>query len=329
MNTSTWAAVAPGRTCPAAQRRRRAGAPLRRALLLLAAGAVSGSLAACGGGSSSSAGALLSQTLSTHRPIESGQLELSLALAGASAERLSSVRLTGRFQAAGAGRLPNFALTLALKQPARKLAVSAVSVHRRLFLALGGAWFLVPGGTAQALGRAYAQSGAAPTARRSALATIGLNPGRWLTSPTIAGSANVAGEDTVQILARVDASRFLADARRLSQTLTSPIGAQQSDPLSLARISTGSHPRDWVMHVYTGAHDHILRRLALGVAVVISTPTGNSAGRLELGTLTFTLAVAQPNQPQTIAAPANTQPLSQLGPALERLGSGRALNAGL
>jgi hypothetical protein len=216
---------------------------------------------------------------------------------------------------------------LGLNYPARELAVGAVSMPGRLFLRVGGAWFLVPRGTAQALARGYAQSARAPTvARGSVLATIGLNPARWLTSPRIVGATNLAGEDAVQSLARVDASRFLADARKLSQPLTSLTGAQLSDPLSLARISTGPHPRGWVMHVYTGAHDHILRRLALGVPVVISTPpAGNSFGRLELGTLTFTLALAQPNQPQTIAAPSNAQPLSQLGPALERLGLARGL----
>ncbi|MCW3027181.1 MAG: hypothetical protein JWN81_392 [Solirubrobacterales bacterium] len=330
MNTSTCAAVAPGRTRQATRWSGRARSPLRWVLVLMAAGGVSGGLAACGGGDpSSTAGTLLNQTLSTHRPVASGKFELFLALAGAPGGPRSSLHLTGRFQAAGAGRLPNFALTLGLNRRGRDFAVGAVSTRAQLFLQLGGAWFPVPPGTAQALASGYAQGGTAPTgSRSSALATIGMDPASWLTSPRLVGSANVAGEDTVQILARVDASRFLADAQKLSGALTPLTGAQLSDPLSLAHISTGPHPRGWVMQVSTGAHDHILRRLALGVPVVILTPTAGNplagrGGRLELGTLTFTLAVAHPNQPQLIAAPGNTQPLSALGPAFERLSSGR------
>jgi hypothetical protein len=285
-------------------------------------------LTACGGGSSPSAAALLKETLSTHRPIASGQLAASLTLAGASGRQPSSLHLAARFQAAASGRLPDFALSLGLNQTARELAVGAVSMQGRLFLALGGAWFLVPAGAAQALARGYAESGAAPTlSGGSALARIGVDAARWLTSPRIAGSVKLAGEDTIEILASVDASRFLADAQRLSQALTSPVGAQlsdPSDPLSLRRISNGPEPRGWTMHVYTGAHDHILRRLAMAVTVLISTPTsGNSSRTRELGTLSFTLAVARPNQPQAIAAPGSTRPLSRLGAALERLGLAR------
>lgn len=282
-------------------------------------------LTACGGGSSPSAAALLKETLSTHRPIASGQVAATLTLAGASGRQPSSLHLAARFQAAASGRLPDFALSLGLNQTARELAVGAVSMQGRLFLALGGAWFLVSERAAQALARGYAQSGVAPTLSGGpAPAGIGVDAARWLTSPRIAGSVNVAGEDTIEILASVDASRFLADAQRLSQALTAPVGAQlsdPSDPLSLRRISNGPQPRGWTMRVYTGAHDHILRRLAMAVTVLISTPaSGNSSGTRELGTLSFTLAVARPNQPQAIAAPGSTRPLSQLGAALERLG---------
>jgi hypothetical protein len=325
MNTSTCAAVAQVPAAPPPHRLARVGLSL-----LLAA---SLALSACGGGSSASAPSaaeLLKQTLGTHRPISSGELDVSLAVVEAAGRRGSALDLRGRFQGAAPAHRPDFDLTLLLDRAARKLALGAVSTQGRLYLQLAGAWFLAPAGTAAALTRGYEQSAGAPGASAgSPLASIGVDPARWLTSPRVAGHARIGGEDTVHITAAVDAPRFIADARKLSQALISPVGAQLTDPLSLAHISTGLPTRDWVMHVYTGAHDHILRRLTLATAVVLSAPqTGNSIGRLKVGELTFALAIAKPNRPQTIAAPTRTRPPAQLGPALERLGREGALVLG-
>jgi hypothetical protein len=285
-------------------------------------------LAACGGGSEPGAGSLLKDTFSPRTPISSGLLDLSFALSARGGAPDSSgpfsLRVRGPFQDAGAGRLPHFALAIASDGAGQTLKVGATSTAHRLYLELGGASFLAPAAYMQALEEGYAQAGGGSSAAggRSTFAGLGVDPGAWLTHPSIAGPVRLAGVDTVHIVAGLDAARFLADAERLSSAgaalgpgagmLTRERSAALSRSVRAARVD-----------VYTGARDHLLRRLSLSAAVSPSGSARAALGGLRDGTLTFVLALTGLNRPQAIAAPGNLQPLSRLGPALERLGVAR------
>jgi hypothetical protein len=327
LNTSTCAAVAPGRP----PRRRAARG---RWVALASALCLSGCLAACGSGSSPSAGTLLRQTFSSHASISSGQVDLLLALwphPGAGAARGPfSLHIAGPFQSAGAGRFPQFALALTRAAGRRSVGAGAVSTGGRLYLELGGRTFLAPAATISALEQGYRQASSTGTAAAGgqSLAALGLEPRGWLTKPSVAGRANVDGAETIHIVAGLDASRFLADAARLQAPAEALTGAGGAGLLTPARAAALSRSlRSGRVDLYTGAKDHLLRRLALRAEVLVPAAERAAPGQLPDGMLTFTLRFARLNSPQTIAAPRTLQPLSQLAGALEGVGTAPALPA--
>jgi hypothetical protein len=328
LNTSTCAAVA------RAGRRGRSGGWGRRRgwLRALAAALACWLLTGCGSGSSQSARSLLKETFGSRRTISSGRIDLSLTLAarGHVATKGAggfSLGLTGPFQSAGAGRVPSFALTFTLDTAGHRLRTGAVATAGRLYLELGGLAFLAPRSSTLALEHGYAQAaaGSSAPASRSPLATLGVDPGAWLSHPSIAGSASLGGEDTVHIVTGLDAARFLADAQRLAEAGGALAAGRPAGLLTPARAAAlSASARSGRVDVYTGARDHLLRRLALRAAIDAGSPARrNVLGGLGEGTLTFTLALAELNRPQAIAAPAHPQPLSRLARVLE--GNGPAI----
>jgi len=305
---------------------------IRAAVALLAAIACASLIAACSGSSSGSAEALLKDTFSGHTQIESGNVNLSFGVSAAGhsgAAKPLAVRLSGPFQSAGAGKLPHFALALQLSAAGHALNAGATSTGSALYVQLAGAWFSTPQSAYTAIEQGYAQATAkASSAKaRSTFSSLGIEPGRWLSSPTQVGTATVAGAQTVHLTASVDIPAFLADVSKLSQaggglspTLPgSPVpgGGGALSPTvvtELAKSIKSAH-----VDIYTGQSDHLLRRLEV-TAVVSGTPqTQALLGGLSSAELKVLLEFTDLNKPQTIAAPPNPQSSSQLLPALQQL----------
>ena len=176
-NTSRHAAVARASRAPGS--RGRFAGSVRRALALLAASGLAGGLGGCGGGDSVSAQSLLRETFASHKPIESGRIELSVALSGEGsagspvARDLFSLHLQGPFQSVGRARLPRFALLVDLRSaelgPAgvrgggQTLALGATFTAGRLFIELDGTQFVAPPTTVRALEQGYAQAARSPS----------------------------------------------------------------------------------------------------------------------------------------------------------------------
>jgi len=296
--------------------------------VLAAAGPVLGA-AGCGGGGSPSAQALLKDTFTSHQPIESGRIDLSFGLStggsGGAGAGAFSLGLAGPFQSLGVGRFPRFALQLTLNTSGQTLKVGAISAAGELFLGFGGVSFRAPASTLRALEQGYAQaSRSSSTGSQAAFATLGVDPGRWLTHPAIAGHVTLAGVDTIHIVAGLDLGRFLADAEKLSSAggvLGLGGAGQSTGPLSPSGLSAllGA-VRSARIELFTGAQDHLLRRLALSAEVSATPSAGAAPGGLSGGRLSFVLQFTEVNRPQAISPPSAPQPLSQLGPLLRRLG---------
>jgi hypothetical protein len=77
--------------------------------------------------------------------------------------------------------------------------------------------------------------------------------------------------------------------------------------------------------LFTGVHDHLLRRLALTAELTGLPEAGAASGAPTETTVAFELQFAQLNMPQRITPPSRALPPSALGPALERLGLARGL----
>lgn len=304
---------------------------IRAAVALLAAIACMSLLAACSGSSSGSAEALLKDTFSGHTQIESGNVNLSFGVSATGhngAANPLAVRLSGPFQSAGAGKLPRFALALQLSAAGHALNAGATSTGSALYVQLAGTWFSTPQRAYTAIEQGYAQATAkASSAKaRSTFSSLGIEPGRWLSSPAQVGTATVAGAQTVHLTASVDIPAFLADVSKLSQaggglspTLPGsslPGGGALSPTVvtELAKSIKSAH-----VDIYTGQSDHLLRRLEV-TAVVSGTPqTQALLGGLGSAELKVLLEFTDLNKPQTIVAPPNPQSSSQLLPALQQL----------
>lgn len=296
----------------------------QRAAALALALAVAFALAGCSGGSQG-ADTLLAETFRSHKPIESGRISLSFAVAGTGGQSLA-LRIEGPFASRGSGRLPDFALQVALSasQLAGGHAVRAglTSTGGQLYIGLAGTYFQAPAQTVQALEQGYAHATRSSSAS-SAFSLLGVEPGAWLVDPRVAGSEQVGGAETTHVTAGLDTARFLADAERLS-------GAGEALGLGASGVSALLSPADLQaisgavrsarVDVYTGAGDHLLRRISLTATLGSDAQTRAALGALSGATLTLTLQFSGLNQPQTIAAPSNTQPISGLLPALEQLG---------
>lgn len=311
----------------------------RAVVALLAVALAVVAIGACaGGGGSPDPQALIRDTFDSQRPIESGRLDLSFSLSASGSAALSepvSLSLSGPFQGLGSGRLPRFALQLGLTTAGHTALAGVTSTGDRFYLELGGAWFAAPESTVTALRQGYAQAtrAAGSTRSRSTFSSLGIDPGSWLTHPVRVGTVQEGGVASAHLVAGLNVQRFLADAAKLSGAggaLGLGGSAQGAGLLSPAEIpalasSVGAARVD----VYTGAEDHVLRRLSLS-ASISTTPAARAAlGGLRTGTLQLQLRFSDLGRPQSIAPPSATLPLSELTDALRHSGlAGAGSSAG-
>jgi hypothetical protein len=240
------------------------------------------------------------------------------------------VTLSGPFESSGAqaGKLPRFALQLQISAAGHALQAGATSTGSALFVELAGTWFSTPSSTYKALEESYAQATkkASSTKVRSTFSSLGIEPGRWLSNPTKVGTVTVGGEATIHLIAAVDIPAFLADVTKLSQAGSSlgldpvPGASSAGGTLSpsvineLAKSIKSAH-----VDVYTGESDHMLRRLEITAAITGTPQTQGLFDGLSSANLTLQIELTDLNKKQTISAPANVEPPTQLLPALQQL----------
>jgi hypothetical protein len=284
-------------------------------------------LSACGS-SSGDPQALLNDTFSSPKQIESGNVNLSLSLestgSGAAGKSLA-VHLSGPFENAGAGKLPRFALQLGLTADGHSLPVGATSTGSSLYVEIAGTWFSLPQSTYTALQQSYAQATkkASSTKARSTFASIGIEPGKWLSNPTEAGTATIDGVETIHLTASVNVAAFLANVSKLSQAgsalgFSSAVpGASLFTPSAIEELAKSVKVA--TVNVYTGKSDHMLRRLELDATVAANSQTKAILSGVGSANVKLRLELSDLNKPQTIAAPSKPESATQLLPALEQL----------
>jgi hypothetical protein len=299
-------------------------------------------LSACGG-SSGDPQALLNDTFSSPKQIESGNVNLSVSL-GASgsstANKSLALHLSGPFEDTGAGRLPRFALQLGVSADGHTLPVGATSTGSSLYLELAGTWFSLPQGTYTAIQQSYAQATkrASGAKVRSTFASLGIEPGKWLSDPSEVGTATIDGVETIHLTATVNVAGFLTDVSKLSQAgsglgFSSAVpGASLFTPSATSELSKSVKAAS--VNIYTGKSDHLPRRLELDATVASNSQTKAILSGLSSAEVKVLLEFSDLNQPQTIAAPSKPESSSQMLPALEQLlgtmeGSGESGSSGV
>lgn len=235
-----------------------------------------------------------------------------------------SLSLAGPFQSNGEGKFPSFSLQLQIAASGHSFGAGATSTGSALYVELGGSWFSLPSSSFAALQQSYAQAtkSSSSTKARSAFASLGIEPSHWLIEPTNAGTATVGGEPTYHVTAGVNVPALLSDVSKLSSSgsslgLSSLPGAGSLTPSAISEMSKSIKSAH--VDIYTGKSDHILRKLEVTASVSSTPQTQAALGGLRTATITFSLEFTSINQPQTITAPANPKPFSQLVPALQQL----------
>jgi hypothetical protein len=301
----------------------------RSLLFVLLAVLAVGLLAGCGGGggdkadSSTDVDQLLQQTFSGKKDIKSGQLDLGLSVKSGAQDL--SAKIGGPFESTGAGKLPKLDIHAGLRTGAQSFDVGVTSTGDRGFVSYAGTAYEVAAPVFQQFKAGYEQSAKQAGSKGSqSLASLGIDPRKWLTNARNAGEAKVGDTDTVAITGDVDVPKLLDDlnaALAKIRSLGGPSAQSLPDELTAKdKQQAVDAIKDLNVEIYTGAEDKIMRRLV--VAMRLATANAQSS------TVNFDLKLLDLNQGQEIKAPESPKPFKDLVSKLDALGLG-GLGGGL
>jgi hypothetical protein len=307
--------------------------PIARVTALVLAALVAALVAGCGGGGSSAssstpANQLLKETFSGNKSVTSGHLSISLNVAAkGSTSGPITAQLSGPFDSQGKGKLPKFAMQLALRGSGQNLSAGLTSTGDKGFVNFQGTDYAVSDQIFQQFKKGYeqAQAQGRTGGQGRSLASLGVDPQRWLVNPRNAGEAKVGDTDTIKITGGVDVRKLLDDVDTLLQRTRSLGGsAAQNVPQRLTpqeKQEAVKAVKNLSVQIYTGKDDKILRRMV--IALGVQAPQGSSAAG-QSADVRLDVQLTDVNQAQDISAPANPKPFSQLLSTLNGLGLGSA-----
>jgi hypothetical protein len=295
---------------------------MRLIILLLAAVLASLALAGCGGGGDDAADGstdvdqLLQDTFSGDKEISSGRIDASVDV---QADGTVAMSLAGPFQTTGEGKLPKLALEASLEGQGENFSGGVTSTGDQGFVSFSGTTYEVAGPVFEQFKAGYEQSAKQGAQKDQSLASLGMDPRRWLTNAKNAGEAKVGDTDTVKITGDVDVPKLLDDVNRALERIRS-LGVQGAgrlpDQLTDAeRKQVTDAVKDLSVEIYTGAEDRILRRM-----VVALQAQGEQAS--EAAELRLDLQLLDVNEDQDIEAPGDAKPFNELVKKLQSLGLG-------
>jgi hypothetical protein len=280
---------------------------------------VSAFVAACGGSSSSSEDPqqALKETFNNPKKITSGKLNISLS-ADASGTQSGNftAQIDGPFQSSGdKTQLPELDLTAKVSgqgagTPSISFEGGLVATKTDAFLEYQGQAYQIPSSLYQQYRSLYAQQAAAQASAGSNSSSVfkqlGIDPSTWLTNVSNEGTTDVGGVTTIHIAGDADIGKIVSDFSKVAQSVP---GATAQVPTGAQLSQVEKSVKTAHVDVYTGEDDHLLRKLS--IALDFAPPAGSSSG---ISSLKFDLSfeLDNVNEPQTITAPSNAKPLSDL-----------------
>lgn len=289
---------------------------LRPLLALLAASLLGFAVGACG--QKEDAQALLRETFGGTHKADSGKLTFDAALKGG--QTPASIHMTGPFQRQGKGQVPKFQLTLSVVARGQTINAGVSSTGDKAFLNFMGADFAVPDDRFAQFKQRYAQGVNSSTpSQKTIFSRLGVDPIKWLRDPKVIGDEDVAGASTTHITAGVDVGALVDDLAKVfgrAGQLGLPNTGQlpQISPAQKSKILAAV--KNPTVDVFTGKDDKTIRRFVVNLHV--QPPGGQLGASGADASLSFELADL--NQPQTVTAPANPRPFSDLSGSLGGLG---------
>jgi hypothetical protein len=130
----------------------------------------------------------------------------------------------------------------------------------------------------------------------------------WITNLTNEGDADVGGTPTTHISGDADVSKILTDIGNIASSIPST-ASSGFDPSQLS-LAAGA-VKDASVDVYSGTDDHVLRKVDANLTI---DPSALGAPSDQIGeiTISFSVEIDGLNEDQTITAPSNPKPISDL-----------------
>jgi hypothetical protein len=300
--------------------------PPRTLVTFLVALLTLGLVAGCGGGdeasSSTDVDQLLEDTFSGNKSISSGKIDLGVSLESDSGQPVK-LDLTGPFQSEGAGRFPQLDLDASFAGGGQSIEAGVTATADQAFVSYGKDTYEIAGAVFQQLKAGYEEAAKKSEEQQDqSLASLGLDPRRWLTNAKNAGEAKVGDTDTIKITGDVDVMKLLDDVDGALEKLRS-LGVQGSEQLperltDEEKRQTADAIKNLSVEIYTGAEDRILRRIV--IALGLEAPEGQTTAGAQSADVRFDLQLLEVNEDQEISAPENAKSFEELTKRLDELG---------
>jgi hypothetical protein len=288
-------------------------------LLVLVLALSTAVLAACGGGSSGDAKETLNKAFST--PIKSARIDLEITLQLDGIKQLNGpVKLSvqGPYESGGSQTIPKANWDIAASASGQNFSAGFISTGDNAWIGFQGQNYEVGKDAVAQINQQIKQ--AAGQNKNKGFSQFGIDPRNWLKDAKDEGSEKVAGVDTDHVSAALDVGKLLDDLNTLVKKAGSSTGTTaQITPDQKKQIQdVVENPR---FDVYVGKSDNVIRRLSADLSFKVPSDKQAQVGGLKSGTLSFSIEFADVGKPQTIAAPTNAKPLSELTSQLGGLGS--------
>jgi hypothetical protein len=300
------------------------------ALILLLPAVLAGCGGGDGGGGSEDPNQVLDQTFNNSAQINSGVLDLSLD-GSAGGQGSLSAKLSGPFQgvsdtsqipqldwtgsldAQGAGQSLTFegGLTITSDNAYVTYKGQAYEVGARVFKQLQSRYAQANAQNQGQKGQSFTQACEQAVQQGGGDASVcDIDFTNWLTNVTNEGTESVGGTDAIHISGDANVKQIFSDISRVAEQLPGA-SAQGFSPSQLSQLEPAV--KSATIDVYSGADDHLLRKLDFDLTLDLSALAGGSAIPVSTVDVTFSLAFSDVNSTQTVTAPENPKPISKLG----------------
>jgi hypothetical protein len=276
-------------------------------------------IAACGGGGNDEdPQQVLEQTFSNPTSIRSGLFDLDVRIetSGGESPGKFEAKLGGRFQSRGSEQFPLFDFDISLEGEGGSESFSGAggltSTGDQAFVKFQGTEYSVPQALYQQFVTTYAQLQSQSSSSEGAglLQALGVDPSKWLSDLKNEGTEEIQGTETIHITGEANVPQLVDDLKKIAQRAGTAAG--NIDPAQFDRLEGTIESGE--LDVNSGEDDKLLRRLQLDFEL---EPPEGTPGAPDSVDFFLQLNLADVNQPQSIEAPANSQPLQNL---LDRYG---------
>ena len=259
-------------------------------------------LSACGGGGSADPHDLVKETFGNAQKVKSGKIQVALNLNTQGIAAITEpikISFGGPFERPAKGA-PHYAFTLTGSAQGQSVSAGAVSTGTQGFVSVQHNNYVLPAAQYAKLNQSYQQVTGVAQPKTNASGDI-----PWLSDLKTEGDETIAGAETTHVSGKIDVGKLLDGLEKNPKSAAQKLTPTQRQQI----IGAVKNP---TFDFWTGKDDKILRRVV--IAFRIEVPPASQAQFRGLKSVDVKLdnTLTDLNEPQTISALPNPQPLSQL-----------------